>query len=84
VVGDIIVDSDALLVTDFMNLKFKSTQFFECAHMDRVCVRVFIEKILIYIYINIYVCNVFLKKKWPEFRLKPYLFDAGGGVVKYN
>jgi hypothetical protein len=61
VVGDIIVDSDALLVTDSMNLKFKSTQSFECAHMDRVCVRVFIEKNTC-IYISIYVYTVFLKK----------------------
>jgi hypothetical protein len=35
---DISVDSDALLMTDFINLKIKSTQSFECAHRDRVCV----------------------------------------------
>jgi hypothetical protein len=30
-------------VTDFVNLKIKSTQFFEGAHRGRVCVRVFIR-----------------------------------------
>jgi hypothetical protein len=37
-----LIDSEALLVTDFVNLKIKSAQFFGCAHRDRVCVRVFI------------------------------------------
>jgi hypothetical protein len=36
--GDITVDNDALLVTDFMNLKIKSTQSFKCGHKDKVCV----------------------------------------------
>jgi hypothetical protein len=27
--GDVPVDSETLLVTDFMNLKIKSTQFFQ-------------------------------------------------------
>jgi hypothetical protein len=36
------VDSETLLVTDFVNLKIKSAQFFGCAHRDKVCVRVFI------------------------------------------
>jgi hypothetical protein len=40
--GDVPVDSKALLVTDFVNLKIKPDQSFEGAHMDRVCVRVFI------------------------------------------
>jgi hypothetical protein len=40
----LLVDGDVptFLVTDFMNLKIKPTQSFKCAHMDRVCVRVFI------------------------------------------
>jgi hypothetical protein len=37
-----LIDSEALLVTDFVNLKIKPAQFFGCAHRDRVCVRVFI------------------------------------------
>jgi hypothetical protein len=40
--GDVPVDSDALLVTDFMNLKIKSAQSFGGAHRGRVCMRVFI------------------------------------------
>jgi hypothetical protein len=36
------VDSEALLVTDFVNLRIKLTQSFRDAHMCRMCVRVFI------------------------------------------
>jgi hypothetical protein len=42
--GDVPVDSDALLVTDFMNLKIKSTQSFRGVHRDRMCMRVFIHR----------------------------------------
>jgi hypothetical protein len=35
--GDVPVDSDALLVTDFVNLKIKPTQSFEVAHKDMMC-----------------------------------------------
>jgi hypothetical protein len=42
VVADVPVDSNVLLVTNFVNLKIKPTQSFECAHRDRVCVHVFI------------------------------------------
>jgi hypothetical protein len=37
------IDSETLLVTDFVNLKIKPTQSFRCAHRGRVCVCVFIE-----------------------------------------
>jgi hypothetical protein len=40
--GDIPVDSEAILVTDFMNLKIKSVQYFECAHRNSVYVCIFI------------------------------------------
>jgi hypothetical protein len=40
--GDIPVDSDTLLVTDFMNLKIKPTQSFRNTHKNKVCVHVFI------------------------------------------
>jgi hypothetical protein len=40
--GDVPVDSDALLVTDFVNLKIKPAQSFKDAHKGRVCMRVFI------------------------------------------
>jgi hypothetical protein len=34
---DVSVDSEVLLVTDFVNLKIKPAQFFRCAHRGRVC-----------------------------------------------
>jgi hypothetical protein len=33
---DIPIDSEVFLMTDFMNLKIKPTQFFEGAHKDNV------------------------------------------------
>jgi hypothetical protein len=39
---DIPVDSETLLVTDFLNLKIKPTQSFKDAHKDRIYVHVFI------------------------------------------
>jgi hypothetical protein len=35
--GDVPVDSETLLVTDFVNLKIKPTQSFEVAHKDMMC-----------------------------------------------
>jgi hypothetical protein len=40
---DVPVNSEVLLVTDFVNLKIKPTQFFKGVHRDKVCVHVFIE-----------------------------------------
>jgi hypothetical protein len=60
---DVSVDSDTLLVTvtDFVNLKIKSTQSFRGGYMGRICVYVFIQmSIHIYIYISICICIVFL------------------------
>jgi hypothetical protein len=42
VVGNFSVNSDTLLVTDFMNLKIKPAQSFESAHRSMVYMRVFI------------------------------------------
>jgi hypothetical protein len=39
---DIPVDSDVLLVTDFVNLKIKLTQSFRGVHRDRMYVHLFI------------------------------------------
>jgi hypothetical protein len=66
-VGDNVpVDSEALLVTDFMNLKIKLVQFFGGAHRSRVCVRVFIC-VSVRTYISIYVYNILLKKvSWQQ------------------
>jgi hypothetical protein len=59
--GDIPVDSEALLVIDFVNLKIKPAQSFGGAHSGRVCVRVFI-KISAHTCMSICVCTMFLKK----------------------
>jgi hypothetical protein len=48
--GDVPVDNDTLLVTDFVNLKIKPTQSFGCAHRGSVCLRVFIEVECAYVY----------------------------------
>jgi hypothetical protein len=45
VVGDVPVDSKTFLVTNFVNLKIKLTQSFECVYRDRVCV--FIGRVLV-------------------------------------
>jgi hypothetical protein len=59
--GDVPINSDALLVTDFMNLKIKPTQSFGGAHRDKMCVRVFIG-VSARTCMSICVCIVFLKK----------------------
>jgi hypothetical protein len=59
--GDVPVDSEVLLVTDFVNLKIKSAQSFRGAHKGRVCVHVFIG-VSARMCLSIYVCTVFLKK----------------------
>jgi hypothetical protein len=58
---DVLINSEALLVTDFVNLKIKSVQSFRGAHRGRMCVRVFIE-ISDYTCMSIYIFIVFLKK----------------------
>jgi hypothetical protein len=58
---DIPIDSETLLMTDFMNLKIKLTHYFRCAHRSRVCVHIFIG-ISAYICMSICVCTVLLKK----------------------
>jgi hypothetical protein len=59
--GDVPVNSEMLLVIDFVNLNIKSAQFFGGAHKDRMCVRVFIG-VSAHTCITIYVCIVFIKK----------------------
>jgi hypothetical protein len=58
---DVSIDSDALLLTDFMNFKIKLTQSFRCAHRSKVCMCVFIG-VSTHICINICVYTVFLEK----------------------
>jgi hypothetical protein len=52
VVDDVSVDSKTFLVTDFINLKIKSTQCFECPYMDTIYIHMFIE-VSNYVCINI-------------------------------
>jgi hypothetical protein len=61
VVDDVSIDSEALLVTDFINLNIKPAQFFRGAHRGRVCVCVFI-RVSDRTCISIYICTIFLKK----------------------
>jgi hypothetical protein len=57
-VGDnVLVDNEAL--TDFVNLKIKSTQSFECVYRVRVYIFIGVSAHTCMI---IYVCTVFLKK----------------------
>jgi hypothetical protein len=63
--GDVPVDSEALLVTDFVNLKIKPTQTFEGAHRGRLHVCVFI-RVSARMCMSICVCIVFLKKNYSK------------------
>jgi hypothetical protein len=74
--GDVPVDSETLLVTDFVNLKIKPAQSFEGAHSGRICVHVFIE-VSAYTCMSIYVCTMFLKK---EMHLCCYMEELLHGV----
>jgi hypothetical protein len=55
------VDSEAILMTDFVNLKIKLTQSFRGAHRGSMCVYMFIG-VDARTCMSIYVCTVFLKK----------------------
>jgi hypothetical protein len=59
--GDVPVDNETLLMTDFVNLKIKPTQSFRDAHKGRVCMRMFIG-VSAHTCMSIYVCIVFLKE----------------------
>jgi hypothetical protein len=51
--GDVPVDSEALLVTDFMNIKIKLAQSFKDAHSGKICVCVYMSE---YSYVYEYLC----------------------------
>jgi hypothetical protein len=61
---DVPIDSETLLLSDFINLKIKLAQSFRCVQRDRVCVRVFIE-VSDHMYMSIYIYTVFIKKSLP-------------------
>jgi hypothetical protein len=73
--GDVSVNSETLLMTDFVNLKIKSAQSFKGTHMSRVCIRVFIE-VNVRTYISICICIVFLKFNHLKY-LTSKFFKAG-------
>jgi hypothetical protein len=56
--GNVSVDSDAVLVTDFVNLKIKPAQSFGDVHRGRMYVRVFIG-VSDHTCISIYIYTVF-------------------------
>jgi hypothetical protein len=58
---DVPVNSETLLVADFINLKIMPAQSFEGDHRDRVCVRMFIG-MNTHMYMSICVYTVFLTK----------------------
>jgi hypothetical protein len=60
--SDVPVDSETLLVTDFVNLKIKPTQSFRYAHRSRVYVRMFIG-VSAHTYMSICVCLYCISKK---------------------
>jgi hypothetical protein len=59
--GAVFIDSQTFLVTDFVNLKIKSAQFFRGVHRGRVCMCMFIV-VSVHTCMSICVCTVFLKK----------------------
>jgi hypothetical protein len=59
---DVPVDSEALLVINFMNLKIKSAQSFGCANRSKVYVRAFIG-MCVRICMSICICLYCVSKK---------------------
>jgi hypothetical protein len=59
---DVFVDSETLLVIDFVNIKIKSIQSFRCTYRDKIYIRIFIG-VSTYTYINIYIYIMFVKKE---------------------
>jgi hypothetical protein len=60
--GDVSIDSEALLVTDFVNLKIKPAQSFRGTHRDRVCVCVHRNECsYVYKYLHLYCVSKKIK-----------------------
>jgi hypothetical protein len=58
---DVSIDSETLLMTDFMNLKIKSAQSFRYVYRGRLCVRAFIG-VSDRTCMSICICIVFKKR----------------------
>jgi hypothetical protein len=59
--GDVLINSETLFVTDFMNLKIKSARSFVGTHRGSILVHMIIG-MSAHICISICICTVFLKK----------------------
>jgi hypothetical protein len=57
---DVPIDNDALLVTDFVNLKIKLTQSFRVTHRGKMCVYAFI-RVDAHTCMSIYIYTMFKK-----------------------
>jgi hypothetical protein len=66
--GDVPVNSNTILMIDFMNLKIKLTQSFGDAHKGKIYIHIFI-RMNAHTYISIYIYIVFLKKYFILFSL---------------
>jgi hypothetical protein len=58
--GDVFINNETFLVTEFVNLKIKSAKYFSGVHKDMMCIRLFI-KMSVHMYMSICVCTIFLK-----------------------
>jgi hypothetical protein len=78
--GDIPIDSEMSLVTNFVNLKIKSAQSFEGTHRGRMCVHVFIG-VSARTCMSICVCTVFLKKGARHHHRVLFMFNVVSVIV---
>jgi hypothetical protein len=74
--GDVIIDSKALLVTDFINLKIKSAQSFKYAHRDKMYIYIFIG-------VNDHTC-IISNVELPQSVLLSIIGDSGNPSVHYR
>jgi hypothetical protein len=58
--GDVPIDSETLLLIDFVNLKIKPAESFRVAHRNNVCVHIFIEINNVYNYLHLYYISKIL------------------------
>jgi hypothetical protein len=66
VIGNVPINSDVFLITDFVNLKIKLTQYFEGAHRGKVYLHVYMHVFIgecSYVYEYLYIC---ISKKYPH------------------
>jgi hypothetical protein len=75
VLGDVSINNEAFLITDFVNLKIKLTQTFEGGHKYRVCVHIFIG-VSAHTCMSICDCTVFLPGAKEDFALRKMTLRA--------